>query len=160
MKRYISLVTTLAALFSGVAAGIAASFFLHPWQSLSIGVAVALLAFFVIPSHFHAKDRVFHAEAEKLGELALNEPILILTSKKSYPARICATGDKITFLFRYKGHIVPLVMHRADKLALSVSEDGFVSLTSKSPERGVFFTSGTLLSNITDVVKALKNLGY
>ncbi len=160
MKRYITPVTSLSALLTGIASGVAASFFLAPLRSVLIGVVVAVLAFFVIPSHFYAKDSVFHAKAKELGALDLNEPVLIVTSKKSYPARLCATKEKITLLFRFKGQVVPLVFHRSDGITLSLSEDGFVSLTSKSPERGAFFTSAPLLSNIAEVAKALKTLGY
>lgn len=160
MRRYITPVTSLAALLSGCAAGIAASFFLAPLRSIFIGIAVAVLAFFVIPSHFYAKDETFTGKAKALGALDLNAPVLILTDKKTYPARLCATKEKITFLFSYKGHVVPLVMHREDGITLSVTEDGCVSLTTKSPARGVFFTSAPLLSNITEVVKTLKALNY
>ncbi len=160
MKRYISLVTTLAAFFAGVAAGFAASFFLPSLQSLLIGAVVAVLGFFAIPSHYYAKDSIFNAEAKKLGVLDVNEPVLIVTSKKTYSARICATKDRITFLFRYKGHVVPLVMRRAEGISVSVSEDGYVSVTSKSPEKGVFFTSAPLLSNVAEVARKLKDLGF
>ncbi len=160
MKRYITPATSLAALLSGVAAGVAASFFLAPLRSVLIGTVVALLAFFAIPSHFYAGDAVFHAKAKELGTLDLNEPVLIVTSKKTYRARLCATKEKITLLFRFKGQIVPLVFHREDGISLFVTEDGFVSLTSKSPERGAFFTSAPLLANIAEVAKTLKTLGY
>ena len=155
MRRYITPVTSLAALLIGAAAGIAASFFLAPLRSIFIGIAVAVLAFFV-----YAKDETFTGKAKALGALDLNAPVLILTDKKTYPARLCATKEKIIFLFSYKGHVVPLVMHREDGITLSVTEDGCVSLTSKSPARGVFFTSAPLLSNITEVVKNLKDLKY
>lgn len=160
MRRYITPVTSLAALLAGVAAGVSASFFLAPLRSFCIGVVVAVLAFFAIPSHFYAGDAVFHTKAKELGALDLNEPVLIVTNKKTYPARLCATKEKITLLFRFKGQVVPLVMHREDGITLSVAEDGFVSLASKSPERGVFFTSAPLLSNITEVVQGLKSLNY
>ena len=160
MKKYYTLPLILAALLVGVVGGVGASFLMSAMRSLLFGGACALLALFAIPSHFYAKDRVFHAKAKELGELALNAPVTILTQKKTYPARICATKDKITLLFCFKGKIVPLVLHRADGISLTVSEDGYVSLLSKNPERGVFFTSGAVLHNITEVVEALKKLNY
>ena len=160
MRRYITPVTSLAALLLGVAAGAFASFFLAPLRSLFVGIVVAVLAFFAIPSHFYAGNSTFDAKVKALGALDLNAPVLILTDKKTYPARLCATKEKIIFLFRYKGNVVPLVMHREDGITLSVAEDGFASLTTQSPARGVFFTSAPLLSNIDEVVQGLKSLNY
>ena len=160
MKKYFTLPLMLAAILLGVASGVGASFFLPAVQSVMIGAVIALLFVFALPSHFYAKDAVLRKEADALGTLALNAPVTILTNKKSYPARICATKEKITFLFRFKGRVVPLVLRREDGLALAVSEDGFVSITSRSPERGVFFASGAVLHNIAEVLAALKALGY
>lgn len=160
MKKYFSPIVIVAAFFSGVAAGVAASFFLPPLRSLLIGIVVAVLALFAIPSRFSAKNNVFNAQVKKLGSLDVNAPVMIVTSKKTYPARLCATREKITFLFCFKGHIVPLVFRRAEGVALTVAKDGFVSLSSKDAEKGVFFTSAPLLSNISNVVDELKKLGY
>jgi len=161
MKRYICARTIISAVLSGVIAGIAASFALSPLRSLAIGAVIAVLAFFAIPSHFAAKDRIFNKEADKLGELYLNEPILILTNKKMYRARICASDEVITILFFFKGRVFSIPFRKSESPSLSFNEvEGTLSIACEHMNKGACVTSGALLRNIYDIAEALKAHGW
>lgn len=162
MKRFFGFESILRALLSGGIVGLAVSFFADVKWALVSGGSVLLLLLFAIPYFASRRAAVFDGEANAIGEpLLCNEPVVIVSKKRTYPARFCLTESHIRIFFRLSGQPAEITFSRAEEPLISYGQNKeFMAIRAAVGEKGVYFSAGDMLANIPTIYETLQKNGW